>query len=62
MRLSNLKSAWEQLKVQNAMQSLDSGEILAIIGGSEQADKTKLKAVLLNLAMFIIITIFCQGG
>lgn len=62
MRLNNLKPAWKQLKILNAMQPMESEEILSIIEGSENVDKTKLKRILLDLAMFIAITIFFQGG
>jgi hypothetical protein len=44
------------------MQPMESEEILSIIEGSENVDKTKLKRILLDLAMFIAITIFFQGG
>jgi hypothetical protein len=44
------------------MQPMESEEILSIIEGSENVGKTKLKRVLLDLAMFIAITIFFQGG
>ena len=62
MPLNNLKPAWKQVKVLNAMQSIESEDILSIIEGAENNDKTKLQRVLVSLGMFIIITIFCQGG
>jgi hypothetical protein len=60
MQLNNLESAWKQLKLSNAMQPIEPKEILAIIEMTEQVNRTKL--VLLNLVMFIMITICCQGG
>ncbi len=62
MQLNNLKSAWEQLKLANTMQHFGSEEILLIIEGSENANKTKTLRVLFNIAMFIFITMICQGG
>ncbi len=62
MRLNNLKPAWKQLKVLNAMGQMGSEEILSIIVDSETTDKSKLQRELFNLVMFIFITIFCQGG
>ena len=60
MQLSEFESAWKQLKLSNAMHQIESKEILSIIEMPEHVSKTKF--VLLNLVMFIMITIFCQGG
>ena len=60
MQLSNLESAWKQTKLLNAMHHIESKEILSIIEMAENVNRTKL--VFLNLVMFIMITIFCQGG
>ena len=62
MPLNDLKPAWKQLKLLNAMQHIESKEILSIIENPENTNKTKLQRVLLNIIMFIVITIFCQGG
>jgi len=62
MRLNNLKPAWDQLKILNAMPQIESAEILSIIEGAENAGKNKLQRMLFSLVMFIVITIFCQGG
>jgi len=62
MQLNNLKPAWKQLKLLNAMQHIDSKEILSMIERTEKTNKTNLQRVVLNTIMFIIITIFCQGG
>ena len=62
MQLNDLKPAWKQLKLLNAMNHIESNEILSIIERRENTNKTKLQRVLLNIIMFIVITIFCQGG
>jgi hypothetical protein len=60
MQLNDLESAWKQLKLLNAMHHIESKEILSIIEMAEDVNRTKL--VLRDLAMFAMITIFCQGG
>ena len=62
MQLDNLKPAWKQLKVLDAIQHIESKEILSIIENSENTNKTKLQRVVFNLVLFAIITISCQGG
>jgi hypothetical protein len=54
------ESAWKQIKLVNALHHIESKEILSIVEMAENVNRTKL--VLLNLVMFIMITIFCQGG
>lgn len=60
MQLNDLESAWKQLKLLDAMHHIESKEILSIIEKDGHVNRTKL--VLHNLVMFIMITIFCQGG
>ena len=62
MQLNDLKPAWKQLKLLNAMNQIESNEILSIIASRENTNKTKLQRVLLNIVIFIVITIFCQSG
>ena len=62
MQLSDLKPAWKQFQFLNAMQHIESEEILLIIEHAENANKTKLQRGIFNAVMFIVITIFCQGG
>ena len=62
MHLNNLKTAWQQLKIMNAMPSIESNEILSIIEESENVDNLKLQRLLFDLSMFIFITFICQGG
>lgn len=61
MHLNNLKLAWEQLKIMNALQLIESNEILSIIEKPENMN-IKLQRFLFGLVMFIFITIICQGG
>jgi hypothetical protein len=62
MQLDDLESAWKQLKLSNAMHSLDSNKILAIIEIAEHADRNRFQRVLINLMIGVVITIFCQQG
>lgn len=62
MQLSNFNSAWKQLKLLNAMQEIESEEILSIIEHSEKNNRSKLRTVALTLGVFIVITFFFQGG
>ena len=62
MQLNDLKPAWKQLKLLNALNTIESNEILSIIESRENMNKTKLQRVFLNIVIFIVITIFCQGG
>lgn len=62
MQLNNFNSAWRQLKLLNSMQQIESKDILAIIDSSENTDRIKLQRILINLVMFVVVTIFCQGG
>ena len=62
MQLSNFNSAWKQLKLLNAMQEIESEEILSIIAHSEKNNRSKLRTVALTLGVFIVITFFFQGG
>lgn len=61
MQLDDFNSAWKQLKLLNAMQHIESKEILSIID-AENTGRVKLQSVLFNLVMFTAITISCQGG
>lgn len=62
MQLNNFNSAWKQLKLLNAMQQIESEEILSIIERSEKTNRSKLRTVALTLGVFIVITFFFQGG
>lgn len=62
MQLDNLKPAWKQLKIMNAIELIESNEILLIIEKPENMNNIKLQRFLFGLAMFIFITIICQGG
>ncbi len=62
MQLNNLKPAWKQLKIMNAIELIESNEILSIIEKPENMNNIKLQRFLIGLAMFIFITIICQGG
>ncbi len=62
MHLNNIKLAWKLLKVMNAIQIIESNEILSIIEKPENMNTIKLQRFVFGLVIFIFITIFCQGG
>jgi len=62
MQLNNLKPAWKQMKIVNAIPQIDSNEILSIIEKPGKSNNIKLQRLLFGLVIFIFITIFCQGG
>ncbi len=62
MQLKDLKPAWKQFKFLNTMHPVDSKEILSIIEATEVTHKVKMQRVLLNMMIFIMLTISCQGG
>ena len=62
MQLNDFKPAWEQIKLLSAMEAMDPKEILSLIDGPEETNKTKLQRALLHVGIFIVITIICQGG
>ncbi|MEL6535562.1 MAG: hypothetical protein AAFQ98_09140 [Bacteroidota bacterium] len=61
MNLNDLRPAWRQYKLMNAMDPLDAGEILTLIDGVENGQETKMRRVVLALIMFITITFIFQG-
>ena len=62
MHIYNHKPAWKQLKIINAIQLIESNEILSIIENPENMNNFKLQRVLFSLVMSIFIKFFCQGG
>ena len=59
MQLNDLKSAWKQTKLMNGMHSSNAQDILALI---DQPPTSRKKRLLIDLVMFILLTIICQGG
>jgi len=62
MQLNNLKPAWQQFKLLNEMQHIASEEILSMIELQDDKDTSIRQKVLFKVAIFIVITILCQGG
>ncbi len=62
MLLNNLKTAWKQLKVINAIPLIESNEILSIIEEHENLNNNKIYRVLYRLVIFLFMAILCQGG
>lgn len=62
MNLDNLKPAWQQFRLLNAMESIDKNEILFIIEQAQDLGVSKTHPVLINFIMFAVFSICCQGG
>lgn len=62
MNLSNLKPAWRQYRLMNSMQSVDHAEVLSIIDRAEGMMVSTTHGYLINSTMFMVLTLFCQGG
>ncbi|MEZ4974449.1 MAG: hypothetical protein R2820_14145 [Cyclobacteriaceae bacterium] len=62
MNLSNLKPAWRQYRLMNSMQSMDQVEVLSILDRAEEIAVSTAHNYLINAAMFMVLTLFCQGG
>ena len=62
MKLDNLKPAWRQYRLMNALQPIQEKEILSIIEHADPMVTTKSYRMIINMALFIALIIFCQGG
>ena len=62
MNLENYKATWEQLKVNNSILPLASGELLLAIDQLEMQQQHKWRRVLINAVFFLIMVFFIQGG
>ncbi len=62
MQLNDLKSAWEQMKLIHSLEPIISSEVLDIIEQPQSSGKGKAQSILLNVVVFIIITMICQSG
>ena len=62
MQLKDLKPAWQQQKLRNALQPIDQGDILLLIEGAAPQRGSALQRVLLQVIVFLCITLICQSG
>jgi len=62
MQLNDLKSAWEQIKLIHSLEPIVSSEVLNIIEQPQASGKSKVQSILVNVIMFIVITMICQSG
>ena len=62
MNLENYKATWQQLKVNNSILPLASGELLLAIDQLEMQQQHKWRRVLINAVFFLIMIFFIQGG
>lgn len=46
----------------NSMQSMDQVEVLSILDRAEEIAVSTAHNYLINAAMFMVLTLFCQGG
>ncbi len=61
MNLDNLKSAWKQHKLENSLSIISHDEILQIIDEPEMINY-RVRRLVGNIAMFLILLLGCQGG
>jgi hypothetical protein len=62
MNLNNLKPAWRQFRLFNAMQPIDQEEILLIIARAERQTTGRLPRFMINTIVFIVLIVCCQAG
>lgn len=62
MNLNNLKPAWRQFVFFNSMQQVDQQEILLIIERADSHAIRSLPGFMISTILFVILTVFCQGG
>lgn len=62
MNLNNLKPAWRRYCAYNSLEHMGEKEILLILDGAQGIAVTKTTRLLLNAAVFLLITICCQQG
>ena len=62
MHLNNLKPAWKQMKIMNAIPQIESDEILSIIEQAGSSYNIKSQQLFFHVLMLIFITFACQGG
>jgi hypothetical protein len=62
MNLSNLKPAWQQLKLETSMQRFDPQEILLILEKADGVAISKTHRYVMSTIMFIALIFCCQGG
>lgn len=61
MNLNNLKPAWGRFKYCNGMERIEEQLILSVIEQHDYAHRA-IPRLAINAAMFILLTICCQGG
>ena len=62
MNLDDLKPAWRQYKLSQAMEPLEVNEVLSLIDLAEDTRTTRVRWVVLNLVLFLSITFMITGG
>ena len=62
MNLNDLKPAWQQLKLMNAMDPLEVNDVLLAIDQAETSKTHKVRQTVLAVIMFVTFTIILQSG
>ncbi|MEZ4945617.1 MAG: hypothetical protein R2804_08825 [Cyclobacteriaceae bacterium] len=62
MNLNDLKPAWRQSVLFNAIQRVDQNEILSIIESADRPTISSFPSYLTSAIMFIVLIVCCQGG
>jgi hypothetical protein len=62
MNLDELKPAWRQFILFSSMRPIDQKEILSIIEQRDVQATRRLPGVIVNIMLFLLLTVSCQGG
>ncbi|MEN0047371.1 MAG: hypothetical protein AAF806_09965 [Bacteroidota bacterium] len=62
MPIHNFKAAWKFYKLEQELPPLNAVEILAIIENDSSVRKPSKQLIFLQLAMFLLLVLCCQGG
>ena len=61
MNLEDLKSSWKQHKIAQGLRPIQASELL-LLTQEASPKSTKSQRILVNVVLFLIITLFIQGG
>ena len=62
MNLENFKSTWKHFQAINSLPALENIESLIPPHKMKQSRQGRLSRIFVNLVLFIVITLFIQGG
>ncbi|GEM_PF-3607216 len=63
MNLDDLKPTWQHYKLQNSLEPFETAKVLEALAAEEPLALThRIARLAMNLAMFLILFICCNGG